>query len=486
MSIRLRLTAWYSGILAAVLIFWAVVIYAFVYFNSYQEVEQQLKVKSERITEQIGVNPLSQSLDLDPFTESQLQEAQIYIQLVDYQSRSIKISGNMEKAGIDFPVVELKDIREQRGISKIYVHGTPFLVNQQPLSLQGTNEIRGLLQVGANVTSQERLLEALRNILIFGWLVAMALAITSGLILARKSMRPLVNVIDAANQIQSGNDLSVRIQYTGPKDEIGRLIETVNNMLERTELSFRGLEETNTAQRRFVSDASHELRTPLTTIRGNVDFLKKLWDQESTDRPNLDEETVKEMSLEAIEDMADEGKRMSRLISDMLSLARADTGQKIELNPIPLQILVQEVARRSQFLDRQSEWRQGDLSILNGIYVNGSKDYLQQMLFIFIENAFKYTPEGSVTLDAILYKGQVGLRISDTGIGMERDEVPFIFDRFYRADESRGATPGIGLGLSIAKWIIEEHHGSVEVVTKRGEGTTFIIWLPVVFAPPIE
>ena len=108
------------------------------------------------------------------------------------------------------------------------------------------------------------------------------------------------------------------------------------------------------------------------------------------------------------------------------------------------------------------------------------------MLFIFIENAFKYTPEGSVTLDAVLYKGQVGLRISDTGIGMDRDEVPFIFDRFYRADESRGATPGIGLGLSIAKWIIEEHHGSVEVVTRRGEGTTFIIWLPVVFAPPIE
>ncbi|MCZ4135950.1 two-component sensor histidine kinase, partial [Escherichia coli] len=126
----------------------------------------------------------------------------------------------------------------------------------------------------------------------------------------------------------------------------------------------------------------------------------------------------------------------------------------------------------SQFLDRQAEWRPGDFSILNGIYVNGSKDYLQQMLFIFIENAFKYTPDGSVTMDAILYKGQVGLRVSDTGIGMERDEVPHIFDRFYRADQSRGATPGIGLGLSIAKWIIEEHHGSVEVVTRRGEGTT--------------
>ncbi|MEK3827909.1 ATP-binding protein [Paenibacillus sp. FSL K6-1558] len=489
MSIRLRLTAWYSGILAAVLIFWGVVIYAFVYFNSYQEVEHQLAEKSNKILSQINLNFLNQlNLNLDPFTEIELQGSQIYIQLSDYETGNSNRSNNMEKVGLQFPVMSSERLLREPGLTKIYINGTPFMVNQDPIMIKmnGVTSVKGVLQVGTVVNSQERLLEALRNILVFGWLVAMALAITSGLILARKSMRPLVNVIDAANQIQSGDDLSVRIQYSGPKDEIGRLIETVNNMLERTELSFRGLEETNTAQRRFVSDASHELRTPLTTIRGNVDFLKKLWDQEGGDRPNLDEETIRQMSLEAIEDMADEGKRMSRLISDMLSLARADTGQKIELNPIPLQILVQEVARRAQFLDRQADWLPGDLSILNGIYVNGSKDYLQQVLFIFIENAFKYTPEGSVTLDALLYKGQVGLRISDTGIGMERDQVPFIFDRFYRADESRGATPGIGLGLSIAKWIIEEHNGSVEVVTRRGEGTTFIIWLPVVFAPPIE
>lgn len=132
MSIRLRLTAWYSGILAAVLIFWGVVIYAFVYLNTYQEVEQQLKVKSTRITEQIGVNPLSQSLDLDLFTESQLQEAQIYIQLWDYQSRSGIISGNMKKLQIQFPVLKPNEILEKRGISKIYVDGTPFLVNQLP------------------------------------------------------------------------------------------------------------------------------------------------------------------------------------------------------------------------------------------------------------------------------------------------------------------------------------------------------------------
>jgi signal transduction histidine kinase len=235
-----------------------------------------------------------------------------------------------------------------------------------------------------------------------------------------------------------------------------------------------------------VADASHELRTPLTTIRGNVDFLLKMWTTEPGERPNMDEEMIRELSMEALNDMADEGKRMSRLVSDMLSLARADTGKTFDKTPVALEPLVSEVARRAQFLERTAEWNVGDFSLLNGIYMDGSKDYLQQMLFIFIDNAFKYTPEGTVRFDAIVYQGQVGLRISDTGIGMDKSEVPFIFDRFYRADESRGVTEGIGLGLSIAKWIIDEHHGSVEVVTRQGEGTTFVIWLPVSFSAPLE
>ncbi|KHF31967.1 Alkaline phosphatase synthesis sensor protein PhoR [Paenibacillus sp. P1XP2] len=137
-------------------------------------------------------------------------------------------------------------------------------------------------------------------------------------------------------------------------------------------------------------------------------------------------------------------------------------------------------------LPRTAEWITGDFSVLNGVYINGNKDYMQQMLFIFIENAFKYTPEGQVVFDAFIYKNQVGIRISDTGIGMDKEEVPHIFDRFYRADQSRGVTEGIGLGLSIAKWIIDELEGSVEVVTRLGEGTTFIIWLPIVFPTPLE
>jgi two-component system OmpR family sensor kinase len=141
--------------------------------------------------------------------------------------------------------------------------------------------------------------------------------------------------------------------------------------------------------------------------------------------------------------------------------------------------LVEEVIRKAQQLPRNADWRSGNLSCLYQIQVIGDADYLQQLLFIFIENAFKYTPHGFVEIVAVRSQDQIGLRIQDTGLGMDKDDVPRIFDRFYRVDPSRGQTAGTGLGLSIAQWIIDEHQGSIEVMTRKGEGSTFIIWLPI-------
>jgi signal transduction histidine kinase len=172
---------------------------------------------------------------------------------------------------------------------------------------------------------------------------------------------------------------------------------------------------------------------------------------------------------------------MSRLVSDLLSLARADAGYAMEKTGVEMLPLVEEVARNAVHLPRKADFRVGDLSPLAGVRVLGNADYLRQLLFIFIENAFKYTPEGYVLLEAAREADQVGLVIADTGIGMNSEEVPHIFERFYRADVSRGKTAGTGLGLAIAKWIIDEHRGSVEVRTREGEGTTFTIWLPVLF-----
>src|SRR5690606_4253863 len=147
-------------------------------------------------------------------------------------------------------------------------------------------------------------------------------------------------------------------------------------------------------QKRFVSDASHELRTPLTTIRGNIDLLERMWSalQEKGDQAWPDE--LGKEALESMRDIATEAKRMSRLINDMLALARADAGYEMEKEPIALRPIVEEVSRLASFLERKAEWRPGDYSVLEGVHVLGNRDYLVQLLFIFIENAFKYTDEG--------------------------------------------------------------------------------------------
>ncbi|WP_337913216.1 HAMP domain-containing sensor histidine kinase [Cohnella zeiphila] len=346
--------------------------------------------------------------------------------------------------------------------------------------------------------SQEGFLAQLRNIFWLAGTAGVIVAFALGMFLSRKALRPIEQVTEAAEQIQSGSDLSIRIPGNS-QDEIGRLRYTLNHMLERIERAYNGLEETNIAQRRFVSDASHELRTPLTTIRGNVDFLEKIWsqpqqpavqdvaDREGTEvNRTLSAEERETMSREALHDIADESRRMSRLVNDMLSLARADAGYVVDKDRVSLKPLAEEAARRAAFLPRTAEWKIGPLDALEGVWVQGNRDYLLQLLFIFIENGFKYTPSGEVRLEAIRAGDRIGLVVADTGIGMSKEEVPHIFDRFYRVDISRGQTPGTGLGLSIAKWIADMHNASLEVRTKLGEGTRFIVWLPIDFSQPPE
>ncbi|MNO21345.1 Signal transduction histidine-protein kinase ArlS [compost metagenome] len=482
MSIRLRLTAWYSGILAVMLLALSAAIYGFVYFNTYGDLKDRLKEQARQVDLKLGINYDGTLRQVLGGPAGQSLFAQMYI----YDLDKMISSPNMSEINLQFKIPAQETVIQQQGFSQAYYNGNPFLIYQQAVEVASANSSHsGVLQVAVYTGEQVTLLTRLKNILIVGSFATLIAAFTFGLFLARKAMSPIGKVIEAANGIQTGTDLSSRIVYDGPQDEIGRLIQTVNSMLGRMEGFYTELEDSYATQRRFVSDASHELRTPLTTIRGNIDLLQKIWEMDP-DESRMTEAEIRQLSIESVKDIADESKRMSRLVTDMLSLARADTGRTFDIEPVALEPMMTEVARRASFLPRQAEWSVGDFSHLNGKYILGNKDYLQQMMFIFIDNAFKYTPSGEVTLDAVFYQNQVGIRITDTGIGMDKDEVPHIFDRFYRADESRGITEGIGLGLSIAKWIIDEHGGSVEVVTRQGEGTTFVIWLPLLFAPPLE
>lgn len=528
MSIRLRLTLWYSGLLAFTMLVLGVGIYLFVYYNTYDNTREQLRSQFKQLNVHVSYD-LFRDLRLN--LSGRLGYEGTYVQLVNYSNGEIRSSAqSVDGSEVHFPYPELKDSPKE-GYTRFTAFGYPFMAYQYPIPLPN-GEVVGLLQVIANTQAEDAFLDGLRTILIITSLAVILIAFTIGLFIADKALRPIEEVIQATNRIENGANLSVRIARRGPNDEMGRLTDTLNGMLARLERAYNDLEEAYKAQRRFVSDASHELRTPLTTIRGNIDLLERMWRASAAGRLKargdadglrgaagggeaagaaggtvasadgdaaaaaaggpgvpadrtsgpgaivLDAERAA-LSLEAMRDIAEEAERMSRLVSDLLSLARADAGYVMEKSEVELLPIVEEAAKGAVHLPRKADFRVGDLSPLEGVKVLGNADYLRQLLFIFIENAFKYTPSGHVLLEAAREADQVGLVIADTGIGMNSDEVPHIFERFYRADLSRGKTAGTGLGLAIAKWIIDEHRGSVEVRTREGEGTTFVIWLPV-------
>jgi two-component system, OmpR family, sensor kinase len=495
MSLRLRLTLWYSSILAVTLLLFGIGLYFFLHYYIYNGLERDLernaKTTYSRIQPTIGLT-LKGGFVIGLELESRdFYSNSTFLQVYNFQQNKISSrSANLEQINVELPVAsDMVGLLNNGEVffSKTKVAEQDLLIYNLPIfgELKGEQQLLGVLQAAIPITKWEQLFNTLKLILAVLALVTILLAASLGWFLARKALSPIEQVINAANQIEKGHDLENRILYDGPKDEVGRLTDTLNGMLARLQVAYSELEEAYRAQRRFVSDASHELRTPLTTIRGNVDLLEKMWKRTAEHGRSADPEQM-ELTLEAMQDIAGEAQRMSRLVNDLLALARADTGIQMEKSPTPIKPLVEEVVRRAQFLPRSAEWQVGNLHPLEGAVVEGNRDYLQQLLFIFIENAFKYTPQGYVSIDALRSGAQIGIRISDTGIGMEKEEVPHIFERFYRADVSRGRTSGTGLGLSIAKWIIDEHGGSIEVTTRKEEGSTFVVWLPASFPLSLE
>ncbi len=276
-------------------------------------------------------------------------------------------------------------------------------------------------------------------------------------------MRPLERLTRTAESIGSSGDLSRRVALPPRHDKVGSLAVTLNDMLSRLQASDLQLRETLEAQRRFVADASHELRSPLTTIRGNACMMRSVAEMSAADR------------TEAVDEIHREAERMSRLVGDLLALARADAGHVLRREPVELAQLTRQAANQAS---RLADDRQVMMEELDPVVVSGDPDALRQLLLILLDNAVKYTPAGGrITVRLREQAGQVRLTVSDTGIGIEPEHVPHIFERFYRADSARTAG-GTGLGLSIARWIVGQHGGHIEVTSSRGQGSIFTVHLP--------
>lgn len=244
-------------------------------------------------------------------------------------------------------------------------------------------------------------------------------------------------------------------------------------MLGQLQAAYNQLEAALSAQRRFVADASHELRTPLAVLRGNLDLL-------GATLPGVVEDG--EAPGDLLADMQNETDRMGRLVGDLLLLAQADAGQHLTLAPVEVAPLVRDAFRAARFFRQGVELRLGEVA--EGAWVSGDADRLKQVLLILLDNALKYTPTGGrVSLDARAAAHEVVLSVADTGPGIPPIDRDRIFDRFYRADVARGRG-GAGLGLAIAKWIVEEHRGLLRAESNNsGPGSVFCVALPTVSPP---
>ena len=290
-------------------------------------------------------------------------------------------------------------------------------------------------------------------------LVAMLfLAALAGASQMRRMMRPVYEMTQTARDI-SAKDLSLRIDAGRARDEVGELAQTFNEMLDRIQQAYE-------QQNRFVSDASHELRTPLSVISGYANLLRR-WG--SGDRAVLEESVSK---------IIEETDNMQQLTDRLLFLARADKQtQPVKMERFCLSDLMEDVMEETRLIDTGHALEQ---EICADVFVTADPALIKQAVRALLENSEKYTPDGgTITVCCRAVEGGAEIAVRDTGIGIEEKDLPHIFDRFYKADESRtrGKGASSGLGLSIVKWIVERHGGAIRVDSTRGGGTTFTIRL---------
>jgi heavy metal sensor kinase len=305
---------------------------------------------------------------------------------------------------------------------------------------------------------QDTMRAALRVILI-GLPLVLALAGIGGYLLAGRTLRPLRSMAAQARKI-TDSSLHTRIEIGRAAEEMETLVAGFNELLSRLDQSFDGM-------RRFVADASHELRTPISVIRGEADVALSI------------ERTPAEYQA-SLAVVLDESRRLSRLVDDLLNLARADAGRvRLQVHDFYLNELVSDCCRSAQGIAGARrltvECRPGD-----DLQYRGDEDLLRRLVMNLLDNAIRYTPPGGKVSAALEPNGDaVRLRVSDTGVGIAPDDAAHVFERFYRAGESRSRHDGgFGLGLAIVKWIAESHHGSVECASHPGAGSTFTVTLP--------
>ena len=459
-SIRFRIAAWYFLTAAPIVVGLAIGSWFAMRASMYYSLDAEL---------------FRETTQVDKFVESHGDSAIAQLQQEASSSLAIPISGELfqvygENRNLLFetPALVQHHIPLKSGKTP---NGQPMILwDSAPRGNRVRVGTRPVQVFGRNFTIQaaEPLRELDQSLAIFAEALYVAVPVLllmltwAGFWLSGRAMSPVERIINEARAI-GPEDLTARLSVPKPQDELRTLSETLNAMLERIEAAVKRVTQ-------FTADASHELRTPLTLIQSITEFL-------------LHRERSRQESVEAFQDILEEVKQTSNLVDRLLTLARTDSGHsQMQAVPLDLTLLLGEVAEKASPLAQN---RKINFTChLDGQPnpVMGDEVSLRELFLILLDNAIKYTPNGgAVELSLFRDGNSASIEVRDTGIGMSDEDLPHIYDRFWRADKARSREiGGVGLGLSIAKWIVEQSRGTICVVSELGHGSSFTVQLPLI------
>jgi heavy metal sensor kinase len=466
-TVRARLTLWYVSLLAAILVVVIALIYLLLARALYVRIDDSLQAVTQ-IADISLANDLAEGQGVDDAarsTAAELASRQHLVAIYDGAGRLLGEAGREDDIVIPLPPAAGIPAGSEAGL--VTIVEADDLDDRHRLAMRRVTipprNIDYIIVVGSSLEPTDEELESLRGILLYVVPLSLVVAGIGGWFLARRSLSPVVAMADRARRI-GVESLSARLPVANPRDELGLLAETFNELLGRLEGS---LEQ----QRQFMADASHELRTPLTIARTAASVALQ--------QPTRDEAEYRE-TLGIIEQ---EAARLSRIVDDMFTLTRADAGNyPMRLMPMYLDEVVDEVVRGARIV---ASTRSVSITCetVHPAPFTGDEDLIRRLITNLLDNAIRYAPAGTaVRLALDRETNQYAISVCDEGPGIPASVQPRIFERFYRVDAARthdgNRDGGAGLGLALVRWIAEAHGGEVRLAASSSLGSTFVVTLP--------
>lgn len=459
-SLRWRVTSFYAGMLAVALIVFCAAVYLGVETFLMRSLERSLSIGASSILSDY-VKPLDEkgmSWFLSEIEESYPSGISDTFVRISRDGKPLYQTSALRDTHFDARSLPLENrVQGPYFVTPDAAKNQRLLMYALPYQTPGGSSV--LIETGASLGPVRHILRRLLLILLVGTPVILVVAATGGYILMSQPLRPVVDLTQKAERV-GRDDLGERLPIIRSGDELERLSLALNRMIDR-------LEETVAHNRRFSADASHELRTPLTIIRGELEALMQM----PTLSPSL---------AEGIGSVLEESDRMARIVESLLTISRLEGGgEHMEMHPVDLMAVARTTLEHMSLLAEEK-----DIALTcepgEPVYISADAMRVKQVAANLLDNAIKYTPNGgAVTMSVIAENDLAVLTVSDTGIGVAANELPLIFERFYRADKARSRqSGGVGLGLSIVKSICVAHHGAVSAISREDAGTTLRVELP--------